>query len=277
MARRCSASRRSTTPTAARPPTRSCGSRRTSRARPRSSWRARTSCRTRGGARMGRRSAGSSGTTRTCRGTPPASWSTRVGRAPWWRAATSASRSVSPRGRPTARCGSSATARGSGACTAGGPGTGSSRWSTSARTSGSRGGCSVSRCFAFLDDGRLVFSYSDGGLERLAVRDPDSGRVTTLDVPHTLDRPAPRARFAAPSTSPPARRRRCTSPQWTSTAAPSTSSWRRGSSDSIRPGSRPPSRSSSRRAAVSPRTRCCYPPTNPEATAPAVSARPCSS
>ncbi len=41
-------------------------------------------------------------------------------------------------------------------------------------------------CFAFLDDGRLVFSYSDGGLERLAVRDPDSGRVTTLEVPHTL-------------------------------------------------------------------------------------------
>ncbi|MEQ1787597.1 MAG: S9 family peptidase [Acidimicrobiales bacterium] len=41
-------------------------------------------------------------------------------------------------------------------------------------------------CFAFLDDGRLVFSYSDGGLERLAVREPDFGRVTTLDVPHTM-------------------------------------------------------------------------------------------
>jgi dipeptidyl aminopeptidase/acylaminoacyl peptidase len=42
------------------------------------------------------------------------------------------------------------------------------------------------RCFAFLGDGRLVFSYSDGGLERLAIREPESGRVTTLDVPHTL-------------------------------------------------------------------------------------------
>ncbi len=41
-------------------------------------------------------------------------------------------------------------------------------------------------CFAFLDDGRLVFSYSDGGLDRLAVREPDFGRVTTLDVPHTM-------------------------------------------------------------------------------------------
>jgi dipeptidyl aminopeptidase/acylaminoacyl peptidase len=42
------------------------------------------------------------------------------------------------------------------------------------------------RCFAFLDDGRLVLSYSDGGLERLAVREPGFGQVTTLDVPHTL-------------------------------------------------------------------------------------------
>jgi dipeptidyl aminopeptidase/acylaminoacyl peptidase len=41
-------------------------------------------------------------------------------------------------------------------------------------------------CFAFLDDGRLVLSFSDGGLERLAVREPDFGRVTTLDVPHTM-------------------------------------------------------------------------------------------
>jgi dipeptidyl aminopeptidase/acylaminoacyl peptidase len=41
-------------------------------------------------------------------------------------------------------------------------------------------------CFAFLADGRLVFSYSDGGLERLAVREPDFGRVTQLDVPHSL-------------------------------------------------------------------------------------------
>jgi dipeptidyl aminopeptidase/acylaminoacyl peptidase len=42
------------------------------------------------------------------------------------------------------------------------------------------------RCFAFLADGRLVFSYSDGGLERLSVREPDFGRVTPVDVPHTL-------------------------------------------------------------------------------------------
>jgi len=41
-------------------------------------------------------------------------------------------------------------------------------------------------CFAFLGDGRLVFSYSDDGIERLAVREPDFGRVTKLDVPHTL-------------------------------------------------------------------------------------------
>ena len=40
------------------------------------------------------------------------------------------------------------------------------------------------RCFAFLDDGRLAFSYSDGGVERLAVREPDFGRVNDLDVPH---------------------------------------------------------------------------------------------
>lgn len=41
-------------------------------------------------------------------------------------------------------------------------------------------------CFAFLDDGRVVFSYSDGGLERLAVWEPDVGRVSKLDLPHTL-------------------------------------------------------------------------------------------
>jgi dipeptidyl aminopeptidase/acylaminoacyl peptidase len=41
-------------------------------------------------------------------------------------------------------------------------------------------------CFALLDDGRVVFSYSDDGLERLAVQEPDFGRVTTLEVPHTL-------------------------------------------------------------------------------------------
>jgi dipeptidyl aminopeptidase/acylaminoacyl peptidase len=42
------------------------------------------------------------------------------------------------------------------------------------------------RCFAFLGDGRIVFSYSDGGLERLAICEPDIGRVTSVDVPHTL-------------------------------------------------------------------------------------------
>jgi len=41
-------------------------------------------------------------------------------------------------------------------------------------------------CFAFLDDGRLVLSYSEGGLERLARWEPDGGRVVELDVPHTL-------------------------------------------------------------------------------------------
>jgi dipeptidyl aminopeptidase/acylaminoacyl peptidase len=40
-------------------------------------------------------------------------------------------------------------------------------------------------CFGFLDDGRLVFAYSDGGLDRLAVRTPD-GAVHELDVPHTM-------------------------------------------------------------------------------------------
>ena len=42
------------------------------------------------------------------------------------------------------------------------------------------------RCFAFLDDGRLVFSYSDGGLERLAIRELDVGRVSVVDIPHTM-------------------------------------------------------------------------------------------
>jgi dipeptidyl aminopeptidase/acylaminoacyl peptidase len=40
--------------------------------------------------------------------------------------------------------------------------------------------------YAFLSDGRVVFACSDGGLERLAVREPDFGRVTTLDLPHTM-------------------------------------------------------------------------------------------
>ncbi|HEV8114896.1 MAG TPA: S9 family peptidase, partial [Acidimicrobiales bacterium] len=41
-------------------------------------------------------------------------------------------------------------------------------------------------CFALLADGRVVFSYSEGGLEHLAVREPDTGAVTPLDVPHTV-------------------------------------------------------------------------------------------
>ena len=41
-------------------------------------------------------------------------------------------------------------------------------------------------CFAFLEDGRLVFSYSDGGLEHLAIRDDDTRQVTPLELPHTL-------------------------------------------------------------------------------------------
>ena len=53
-ARCCSASRRSTTPTGARPPTRSCGSPPTSRARPRSWWRVPTSSRIRAGHPTGR-------------------------------------------------------------------------------------------------------------------------------------------------------------------------------------------------------------------------------
>ncbi len=41
-------------------------------------------------------------------------------------------------------------------------------------------------CYALLDDGRVALSYSDGGLERLAVWEPHFGRVVTLDVPHTM-------------------------------------------------------------------------------------------
>ena len=95
-------------------------------------------------------------------------------RARSWRAATSGSRSASRRGRPTARCGSSATARGSGACTGGRRAAGSSRWSTSARTSASRSGCSASRCFAFLDDGRVVFA-----LQRRRARAARGARART--------------------------------------------------------------------------------------------------
>ena len=41
-------------------------------------------------------------------------------------------------------------------------------------------------CFALLDDGRVVFSYRAGGLDHLGVRGPDTGVVTTIDVPHTV-------------------------------------------------------------------------------------------
>jgi len=40
-------------------------------------------------------------------------------------------------------------------------------------------------CFAFLDDGRVVFAYSNGGLEHLSVWDPASGQVAAVDAPHT--------------------------------------------------------------------------------------------
>ena len=42
------------------------------------------------------------------------------------------------------------------------------------------------RCFTFLADGRVALVYRDGGIDRLAVREPDVGRVATVDVPHTL-------------------------------------------------------------------------------------------
>ncbi len=42
------------------------------------------------------------------------------------------------------------------------------------------------RCFALMDDGRVAFVYSDGGLDHLAVREPDFGRVVQLSVPHTM-------------------------------------------------------------------------------------------
>jgi dipeptidyl aminopeptidase/acylaminoacyl peptidase len=46
------------------------------------------------------------------------------------------------------------------------------------------------RCFAFLDDGRVAFTYSDAGVDRLAVWEPaggrGAGRVIHLDVPHAL-------------------------------------------------------------------------------------------
>ena len=40
-------------------------------------------------------------------------------------------------------------------------------------------------CFALLDDGRVVFRYSEGGLDRLAVWTPGTEAVADLDVPHS--------------------------------------------------------------------------------------------
>jgi dipeptidyl aminopeptidase/acylaminoacyl peptidase len=42
------------------------------------------------------------------------------------------------------------------------------------------------RCFAFLDDSRVALVYSDAGVDRLAVWDPDSGAVADVDVPHSM-------------------------------------------------------------------------------------------
>ncbi|MET0726996.1 MAG: prolyl oligopeptidase family serine peptidase, partial [Acidimicrobiales bacterium] len=41
-------------------------------------------------------------------------------------------------------------------------------------------------CFDVLDDGAVVFVYSDGGVDRLARREPRHGEVTDLAVPHAL-------------------------------------------------------------------------------------------
>ncbi len=41
-------------------------------------------------------------------------------------------------------------------------------------------------CFALLADGRVAFVVSDAGVDRLALWEPDFGRVDELDVPHTM-------------------------------------------------------------------------------------------
>ena len=182
----------------------------------------------------------------------------------WWPAATSESRSASPRGRRTARCGSSATAPGSGASTAGPRTAASSRWSTSASTSATREWVFGQSCFAFLPDGRLVFSYSEDGLERLAVREPTSAGCAVLDVPHTLidQLRVPRRRGGVHRGQPHQRgARRVAS---TSARPPSTSSCCRATSASTRRGSPRPSRSSSRPPAGVTAHALLYPPTNPD-------------
>ena len=90
-----------------------------------------------------------------------------------------------PRGRRTDRSGSSATAPASGASTAGRPGRAPGRWSTSARTSACRSGCSASRASPSSPTGGSPSSSETAG-DHLAVRDPDGGRVTTRRLPHTV-------------------------------------------------------------------------------------------
>ncbi|MEO7429873.1 MAG: S9 family peptidase, partial [Acidimicrobiales bacterium] len=40
-------------------------------------------------------------------------------------------------------------------------------------------------CFAFLDDGRVVLVYGEAGADQLALWAPDGGQITDVDVPHT--------------------------------------------------------------------------------------------
>lgn len=40
-------------------------------------------------------------------------------------------------------------------------------------------------CFVLLDDGRVAFRYSEGGLDRLALWHPETRAISELDVPHT--------------------------------------------------------------------------------------------
>ena len=42
------------------------------------------------------------------------------------------------------------------------------------------------RCFTFLDDGRVALRYTANGIDRLAVWEPDFGRVTDVDVAYTV-------------------------------------------------------------------------------------------
>lgn len=42
------------------------------------------------------------------------------------------------------------------------------------------------RCFAFLDGGRVALVYREAGVDRLAVWEPDFGRVADVEVPHSI-------------------------------------------------------------------------------------------